>query len=293
MTCGRGMVLIAVTAAAAAAQTAVNGVMTMPVPAGGPAIKGDVFFGPMIVGSEGGPLSQVAGQPYSAQQETQTVQTLADGTRITNGTQKVTYYRDSLGRTRTERTAMQPPGFLSASSAAPPVFIEITDPVGGYHYAFDSNSRTVHRTPIGPVRFANRKVIALAPPPSAPPPTSQLTAVMVSTAGAALITAGSEQRPQPETTTEQLGTQTIEGVLAEGVRRTTIYPVGFVGNDRPITAVSERWTSRELGMAVMTKTSDPRSGEATMKLTNISRTEPDASLFQPPAGYEIVDPVEK
>jgi hypothetical protein len=46
-------------------------------------------------------------------------------------------------------------------------------------------------------------------------------------------------------------------------------------------------------MAVMTKTSDPRSGEATMKLTNISRTEPDASLFQPPAGYEIVDPVEK
>jgi hypothetical protein len=43
-------------------------------------------------------------------------------------------------------------------------------------------------------------------------------------------------------------------------------------------------------MAVLTRTSDPRRGESTTKLTNISRAEPDPSLFQPPAGYEIVDP---
>jgi hypothetical protein len=288
----KGAVFAVLIAANAIAQTTTT--MARPVTQPVMVSTGGAFGG--AIGFEGSPLSplnQVAGQPYSAQQETQTVQTLADGTHITNGTQKVMYYRDSQGRTRTERTAMTPPGFLSASSAAPPVFIEITDPVAGYRYSFDSNSHTVHRMPIGPMPFASRKVIALAPLPSPPPLPSQLTAVMVSTAGAAVIPAANEQRPQPNTTTEQLGTQTIEGVLAEGVRRTTIYPVGFVGNDRPVTAVSENWTSRELGMAVLTKNADPRSGETTMRLTNISRTEPDASLFQPPAGSEVVDPVEK
>jgi hypothetical protein len=42
-------------------------------------------------------------------------------------------------------------------------------------------------------------------------------------------------------------------------------------------------------MPVLTTTSDPRRGENTMKFTNISRAEPDPSLFQPPDGYEILD----
>ena len=71
---------------------------------------------------------------------------------------------------------------------------------------------------------------------------------------------------------------------------TTTWPVGFFGNDRPITTVTETWTSRELGMTVMTKTSDPRSGESTMRLSNISQAEPDASLFQVPSDYQTVDP---
>jgi hypothetical protein len=70
---------------------------------------------------------------------------------------------------------------------------------------------------------------------------------------------------------------------------TTIYPVGFLGNDKPVTTVTETWASHEIGMPVLTRTSDPRRGESTMKLTNISRAEPDPSLFQPPAGYQIVD----
>jgi hypothetical protein len=39
----------------------------------------------------------------------------------------------------------------------------------------------------------------------------------------------------------------------------------------------------------MTKHSDPRFGETVYRLTNISRTEPDASLFQVPADYKIKD----
>jgi hypothetical protein len=232
----------------------------------------------------------VTGQPFSAQEETETVQTLADGTHITNGTQKVMHYRDSLGRTRTERTLVQLPGFLAASAPAPPVFIEVADPVGGYRYSFDSSSHTAHRSPFGPVRV--RKML--------PSPASSAYAVgdpaplaLVAPAGtkAVFSSAGgvNPQGPHPETSNERLGTQTIEGVLAEGTRMTTTYPVGFLGNDRPVTTVTETWTSREMGMAVLTRTSDPRSGESTTKLVNISRAEPDPSLFQPPAGYQVLD----
>jgi len=70
---------------------------------------------------------------------------------------------------------------------------------------------------------------------------------------------------------------------------TTTYPVGLLGNDKPVMTVTETWTSGEIGMAVLTRTSDPRSGESTMKLVNISRAEPDPSLFQPPAGYQVLD----
>jgi len=35
--------------------------------------------------------------------------------------------------------------------------------------------------------------------------------------------------------------------------------------------------------------SDPRSGETITKLQNVSRAQPDPSLFQPPPDYQILD----
>jgi len=87
--------------------------------------------------------------------------------------------------------------------------------------------------------------------------------------------------------TEDLGTQIIEGIPAEGKRHTTTYPVGFMGNDRPITNTSESWTSPDLKEVILSKSNDPRSGEHTHKLVNISRNEPDPSLFEPPPGYTV------
>jgi hypothetical protein len=91
---------------------------------------------------------------------------------------------------------------------------------------------------------------------------------------------------------ENLGTQTIEGVSAEGKRDTVTIPAGQIGNDRPIEIVSETWFSPELHTMVMRKHSDPRVGETVFKLTDIRRSEPDASLFQPPAGAKVsVEPL--
>jgi hypothetical protein len=97
------------------------------------------------------------------------------------------------------------------------------------------------------------------------------------------------QTERPQISRESLGTQTVEGVLAEGTRATMVFPIGAVGNDRPITTVSESWMSPELKMVVLSKNSDPRNGESTTRLTNISRAEPNPSLFQIPSDYEVVD----
>jgi hypothetical protein len=86
---------------------------------------------------------------------------------------------------------------------------------------------------------------------------------------------------------ESLGEQMIEGVEAEGTRIIQTIPAGATGNERQIEVLHERWYSRELQMDIMTKWIDPRLGESTQRLTNLIRSEPDASLFQPPSDYTI------
>ncbi len=93
---------------------------------------------------------------------------------------------------------------------------------------------------------------------------------------------------RPQITHESLGEQTIEGVLTRGNRTTTIYPVGAFGNDRPISTTTELWTSPDLGILVLEKRFDPRTGETTTAMTNINRAEPDASLFQVAPDYQLV-----
>ncbi|HQU91262.1 MAG TPA: hypothetical protein PLK77_03145 [Pyrinomonadaceae bacterium] len=91
-----------------------------------------------------------------------------------------------------------------------------------------------------------------------------------------------------DTKTEELGTRDIEGVTAEGTRRVTTIPEGAIGNERPIEIVYERWYSKELGLVVYSKHSDPRFGEQTYRVTNIVRSEPDPSLFTVPQGYRVL-----
>ncbi len=231
-------------------------------------------FGSFLIG---GPSSQgQVGQPYSAEQVMERVQTLADGTHITQNAQTTKFYRDSAGRTRIEHTFTPPPGAMMASP--PPPIIQIVDPVAGYHYTLDSRSQTARRMAMPSAKqwFNTATTSANPPRPAVLPATT------------AAFKADST-RPHPEVSRESLGTQTIEGVLAEGTRITTIFPVGFVGNDRPITTVSETWISPDLKMPVLSKTSDPRFGESTTKMINIVMGEPDPALFQVPAEYSVVD----
>jgi TonB family protein len=95
--------------------------------------------------------------------------------------------------------------------------------------------------------------------------------------------------PKYTTNTEQLAKQMVEGVECEGVRAITTMPAGAIGNERPIETVNETWFSQELKIMILSKRSDPRFGETTYRVTNISRSEPDAALFQIPSEYTIID----
>ena len=94
----------------------------------------------------------------------------------------------------------------------------------------------------------------------------------------------------PKPVIESLGKQFMEGVEADGTRTTFTIPAGQIGNELPISVVSERWYSPELKALVMSRQSDPRFGETTYRLTNIARGEPSPSLFEVPSDFTIEEP---
>lgn len=229
-------------------------------------------FGPVMALAAPGPTA-----PYSAVQESSSVQTLADGTHITRKPTTERIYRDSQGRSRTER-----PFCLGPAGIPDAVVIEIRDPVSSYSYILDEQNHVAHR-------------FALQVSRPGPPAVRAVNGSVTTYTSYTSTTAMPRQEPlRPNMTTiESLGTQTMEGVLVEGTRSTQVIPEGSQDNDRPITIVSERWTSPDLKITVLTKFNDPRHGESTTRMTNIDVSNPILSLFQPPPDYKIVDETER
>jgi hypothetical protein len=52
---------------------------------------------------------------------------------------------------------------------------------------------------------------------------------------------------------------------------------------------SEFWYSALLGVNLVSKREDPRFGTENFEVTHISIGEPDSKLFDPPAGYRVVN----
>lgn len=220
----------------------------------------------------------VVGSPVSYERVSESSRFLADGTRITDKTFITYFYRDSFGRTRTERPLLF--GGLSPSPEPAITVIEIHDHVVGVQYVFDSQNRIAYRLPIT-VRQPQKRSVAVSLGNSS---------LQIKAADPAQSPAFQQNDPlRPQYTTESLGTDVMEGVSVEGHRMTTVYPIGSVGNDRPISATSEYWYSADLGETVLSKSSSLLNGDQTTRLINVSRAEPDPALFQVPAGYQIVD----
>jgi hypothetical protein len=209
-------------------------------------------------------LGQYAGAPYSATETTKTARTLADGTHITQPERRRFLFRDSRGRTRNEVFPVVPNGSKTPMVA---VFINIMDPVAGFRYMLDTEAKTAIRAP-------TRAAVPVGSPPGGTTITPAPRPVTV-------------RRPQSKS--ESIGTQVMEGLLCDGHRTITTYPAGVSGNDRDIVTTMESWVSQELHIVVVNSTSDPRSGDSVTKLTNISRSEQDPALFVIPGDYTIRD----
>jgi hypothetical protein len=208
------------------------------------------------------PGKVVTGAPYSAVGVTESTQTLADGNTINRKVQS-TVYRDSQGRTRRE-TTFSGVGPLAASGQ-PRTLVMIHDPVAGTGYVLHADSKTAEQFPARPAS-ANK---------SGTSPEARFEAHIQQE-----IANGTLKK-------EDLGTQTINGISAQGTRYTHTIPAGQVGNANAITVVSEQWYSPDLQVVVKSTRSDPRTGQVTYTLTNIQRTEPPASLFTVPSDYTV------
>jgi hypothetical protein len=266
----------------------------------------------------------VTGAPYSAETIIESTQTLADGNRINRKTTG-RVYRDGEGRVRREED--RPDGTMTISIVDPVAgFNYSLDPVRKTAWKTPAGTAGVlvrkiedavteaRRTELeSKLVELKEKVTSLTEEDKAKLAAEERMKVEAARSGvgpqgarggrgggaaAAVPTArggggggrggamGRGRGPVPGSTVT-LERKTLEGVAVEGHRTTTVIPAGQIGNEQPITITSEEWKSPELSVLVMTRHSDPRTGESSYRLQNIIRAEPDRSLFMVPADYTI------
>jgi hypothetical protein len=217
-------------------------------------------------------LSTITGVPVSYVRSQENTQTLSDGTHLTHKSTIYFYYRDAAGRVRTENPLVLGRGSIRESQIE---IARIEDPISGFQYIVDTQNHVAYRFPFKAC---------------SDPEERRATNSAGSTSGSPSKSLGFRDAIVIQHSHESLGTQVIEGVSAQGTRTTTVFPVGLFGNDRPITRTCEMWSPvDDLGNDLLSDCTDPRFGETVIRMTNISRTEPDPALFQVPAGYSVVD----
>ncbi len=234
-------------------------------------------FGPGFAGFGGGHFGMgrvVTGEPYSGVRTSTFVETLANGSTITHTT-TTNEARDSSGRIyrATQFGANSGTGAGSGRTE---------------YTVFDPVNRTVTNW-----RSGNTQAFVTHLPSPESNGTSNggpHAAWRGGAANGANAAAEGTHHHGPAPTVAQLGTRSFEGVDATGTRTTVTFPAGSFGNNEAISVTHERWVSEELGGLVVSETdNDPRNGVRTTTLTNIQRSEPDASMFQPPQGYTVTE----
>lgn len=235
-----------------------------------------------VVGAKVGfEMKVVKGAPYSATAEAETIQTLADGNRIRNKTTTLVY-RDGEGRTRRESIG---------KAQSIPTEIFISDPATGVNYSLDTQRRVAVKSQVNlqELELNKMKLLYDLEMKRQTQDLEMKRQTQENEQVARLKGGKGTVRKKRRTSAESLGQQLIEGVLCEGRRETSTIPADEVGNEQPITIVNEQWYSPELQVYVLTKQSDPRTGETIYRLNNIFRSEPDRALFEVPADYTLRD----
>src|ERR1035437_3398786 len=135
---------------------------------------------------------------------------------------------------------------------------------------------------VPPVGTATAKPTAANPAIAKPNPTEPALAPHAVFSGVSPTAAG-----QTNAKTEELGSKVIEGLTVTGVRTMRLNSWAVGGDAKTFTSTTEVWTSPELGIVVLSETTDSMGTHQVTKLVDLARTEPAAALFQVPSGYTV------
>jgi len=207
-------------------------------------------------------------QPYQAESISTRVQTLADGTTITQK-MRIVNAVDSHGRTLGLSVSIP-----SSPNQEEEISGSVSDPANG--------SDTFWRS------RGHQAWVRQYPPPAEqhgcwqgpgyardydPRPISHYTA---------------SSKTQSEKELERLGARTFMGLEADGQRWTTTIPTGQIGNSAPLVSTRENWIARSPHIPVYSIEDDPQRGKTTLKLVSFKWGEPDPALFKPPSDCKVI-----
>jgi hypothetical protein len=205
----------------------------------------------------------LTGAPFSATVNTESTRLLADGTTATEKNRR-TVARDSSGRIFQQRVIFSPNGD--------------TEPIRIRALQYQDPNRHEFYDCIVAEKTCYVSKYRLLP----------MTAMPAGMGGLEACACASPKRPGVTITHEALGQKTIEDVDVTGSREITTLPAGQVGNEKPQPIVKEFWYSPRLGINLVTKRFDPRSGIENFVVDHVSLSEPDPKMFEPPANYQVV-----
>jgi len=223
------------------------------------AVVGHAAMGQVSLSIQTGkPQTPVVGLPFSADQKVSIVQHLANGTLLKSEVQGHAY-RSAAGVERFDGVTASTPDHPD-----PATMVYILD-------------RTKHTAVFLNSKLKTATVEHLAADAS------------VSIKFLPLPASGSQSqliKPADLVTTD-LGKRTRGMMTLTGKRVTGTIAAGAIGNDQPLSVITEVWVSPELKLIVEEVERNPFSGERTLELSNIHEEEPDPALFEIPEGYTV------
>lgn len=238
----------------------------------------------------------VTGQPYQGVKVSHDSWKLSDGTTITHDSE-TQLARDGQGRVREELEMVHSASLGGHRADSTTQSITLADPVDhsmtflspGSKIAMKMALPDLSSIKLPKVPRATGGIMGGIAPPPAPKIIASASQTDASAMPAANAGAAKSDTQPDKVTTVDLGKQSLSGLLVTGKRVTTVIPLGKIGNDRPITIVHEEWYSPDLQIVVKSLDSDPRSGDRTVEVQNLTLGEPEASLFKVPDGYKVQD----
>jgi hypothetical protein len=201
--------------------------------------------------------------PFIANVETEWTKILPDGTTATQKNHR-TVARDTSGRVFQERRYFDPNGDKQPTQLSR---LEYIDPNRHEFYSCVPQTKTCYVS-----QWAG----------------AALTAMPVGMNGLRACSCASPRTTAMKVQNEALGEKTVEGIQVTVSREITTIAAGQIGNPNAEPIVKEFWYSPRLGINLLTKRFDPRSGIQNFVVDHISQSEPDPKMFEPPVDYQVI-----